>query len=117
VFDFPDGSAVQGARQTTNVPSQSLYMLNSDFAERTARNIVRRVIGDPSKDKVSTKLDRDDVPEQLEELYWVALGRAPDKSEVAAAQKLLSRYRKNPITGWQSVARAIVASAEFRALD
>jgi hypothetical protein len=117
VFDFPDGSAVQGARQTTNVPSQSLYMLNSDFAERTARNIVRRVIGDPSKDKVSTKLDRDDVPGQLEELYWVALGRAPDKSEVAAAQKLLSRYRKNPITGWQSVARAIVASAEFRALD
>lgn len=117
VFDFPDGSAVQGARQTTNVPGQSLYMLNSDFAERTARNIVRRVIGDPSKDNVSTKLDRDDVPEQLEELYWVALGRAPDKSEVAAAQKLLSRYRKNPITGWQSVARAIVASAEFRALD
>ncbi|MFN7573906.1 MAG: DUF1553 domain-containing protein [Planctomycetota bacterium] len=117
VFDFPDGSTVQGARQITNVPGQSLYMLNSDFANRTARNLVKRVIGEPAKGDVALKLDRDDVPEQLEELYWVALGRGPEKAEVAAAQKLLSRYRRNPITGWQSVARALVASAEFRGID
>ena len=117
VFDFPDGTTVQGARQITNVPSQSLYMLNSEFANRTARNLVKRVIGEPAKENVALKLERDDVPEQLAELYWVALGRAPEKAEVAAAQKLLSRYRRNPITGWQSVARAIVASAEFRGID
>ncbi len=117
VFDFPDGSTVQGARQITNVPSQSLYMLNSEFAARTARNLTRRVIGEPEDDDVALRLDRDDVPEELTEMYWIALGRAPDKTEVAAARKLLLRYRRNPSKGWQSVARAIIASAEFRGLD
>ena len=31
LFDFADPNATQGRRETTNVPSQSLYLMNSDY--------------------------------------------------------------------------------------
>ncbi len=31
VFDFAESGFVTGSRETTNVPSQALYMLNSPF--------------------------------------------------------------------------------------
>jgi hypothetical protein len=32
VFDFPDASLVNGERDTTNVPSQSLFLMNNPQA-------------------------------------------------------------------------------------
>ena len=137
-FDFPDGSMVQGARQSTNVPGQTLFMLNSDFAATQARALAERVVGktySPPKTPARTssnrrygnplrdapeptpKLELDDISDQLAELYWIALGRPPVKDEISAARKLLVRYKKDPITGWTSVARGLIASAEFRSLD
>ncbi len=137
-FDFPDGSMVQGARQATNVPGQTLFMLNSDFTASQAESLARRIVGEVYSSQRKTartnpnrrganpsgnstqpvpKLDLDDVADQLTELYWMTLSRPPVKAEISAAKKLLIRYRKDPMTGWISVARGIIASAEFRSLD
>ena len=128
VFDFPDAAAVQGARQITNVPGQALFMLNSDFAAKHAKGLAKRVLGDTTTARItgssststsitSAKLDRDEIPAQLDEMYWIVFGRPATASELSAAKKLLANYRKDPLTGWTSVARALLASAEFRSVD
>ncbi|MFN9604682.1 MAG: DUF1553 domain-containing protein, partial [Planctomycetota bacterium] len=43
LFDLPDGSFVQGVRESTNVPSQSLFMLNSPQVAGHAAAMVRTV--------------------------------------------------------------------------
>jgi hypothetical protein len=137
-FDFPDGSMVEGARQSTNVPGQTLFLLNSDFSAKQAKALAERVVGKmyappapaPRLSSRRTqgnslrnvpaevpKLDLENVSEQITELYWIALGRPPEKEEISAARKLLVRYKKDPMTGWTSVARGLIASAEFRSLD
>lgn len=141
-FDFPDGSMVQGARQSTNVPGQTLLLLNSEFTAKHARLFAERALAaadpdradsDPEKRVTSTgrrraestgsrpaateRVDFDHFEEPLTELYLIALGRPPLKEEIQAARKLLNRYRKDPQAGWTSVARGLLASAEFRNLD
>jgi hypothetical protein len=117
VFDFPDAASVQGARQVTNVPSQSLFMLNSDFSAKQAKALANRVMPVESKLEYKPRLETNIIPKQLEQMYWHALGRPPTSSEESAARKLLGRYRSDAITGWTSVARAILASSEFRSID
>lgn len=137
-FDFPDAAMVQGARQSTNVPGQTLFLLNSDFAAKQAQALAERVVGKmyavprstgrtPARRSTGNylrnqpaavpQLDLEKIADQVTELYWIALGRPPGKEEISAARKLLVRYRKDPMTGWTSVARGLIASAEFRSLD
>ncbi len=120
VFDYPDAAAVQGARSATNVPAQTLFLLNSSFAARHAKGLAERVMGETSSSatrQVATTIDRDDIPAQMEQMVWIVFNRPPTKDEVAAARKLLLRHRKDPLTGWTSVARGLLASAEFRSID
>jgi Protein of unknown function (DUF1553)/Protein of unknown function (DUF1549)/Planctomycete cytochrome C len=120
VFDYPDAAAVQGARSSTNVPAQTLFLLNSSFTARHAKGLAERVMGETSSSatrQVATTIDRDDIPEQMEQMTWIVFNRPPTKDEIAAARKLLLRHRKDPLAGWTSVARGLIASAEFRSID
>jgi len=134
VFDFPDSSIVQGARNATNVPSQTLFMLNSDFAAQQAAALARRVLGSSepapplSRARPRSRL-RDSAPaaappisgQKFEALYeemsWIVLTRPPTEKEISAARRLLAAHRDDPMEGWTSVARAMLASAEFRSID
>ena len=93
-----------------------------------AKGLAKRVLGDSAAAQItgsnststsitSAKLDRDEIPAQLDEMYWIVFGRPASASELSAAKKLLAKYRKDPLTGWTSVARALLASAEFRSVD
>ena len=44
VFDFPDGATVQGAREVTSVPTQSLFLMNSDFVAKQSLRLAERVL-------------------------------------------------------------------------
>jgi hypothetical protein len=50
-------------------------------------------------DKVdpNAKLAPSEIPKQLAEMYWIAFGRPPSDTELAAAKKLLSKYRPQPL--------------------
>jgi hypothetical protein len=43
VFDFAEPSLVTGRRDTTNVPTQALYMLNSEFVWERAAGFAKRL--------------------------------------------------------------------------
>jgi cytochrome c553 len=118
VFDFPDASLVNGDRETTNVPSQSLFMMNNPQSISAADEFARR-IG-----------QMDGTPEEkLSAAYQLAFGREPTAQERTGMfsfwsnfPKEVAKNRNMPKDSVQGVAlsafcQALMSSAEFRYLN
>ena len=118
VFDFPDASLVNGDRETTNVPSQSLFLMNNGQVQALADGFAKRIAtfeGDPQ--------------ERLSYAYQLAFGREPTAPEKQAISNFWTRFpqeaAKNksiPKDTMQGMALAafcqgLFASAEFRYLN
>jgi hypothetical protein len=131
VFDFAETSLVTGARETTNVPSQALYLLNSTFVSMQAQALADRILkshpGGPNGG-VSASFDQ-----RLAEAYRLVFARGPDAAERKAAAAFFAKFPSNWKKGdnapmgmrdaddvkaaWTSFSRALFASAEFRYLN
>lgn len=98
VFDFSEPSVVLGARDTTIVPPQALYLLNSDFVETQASALATRVMKVPGfHQRFKTAC----------QLVWC---RDPYPEEIAAAQRFSQR---DDLATWTSLCRSLFASADF----
>ncbi len=118
VFDFPDASLVNGDRETTNVPSQSLFLMNNVQAQGLADAFAQRI----------GKMDG--TPEQrLSQAYLLTFGREPTQKErdalfafwtqfpkEAAKNKTIPKDSLKGLT-LASFCQALFASAEFRYLN
>jgi hypothetical protein len=82
VFDFANPSTVVGQRSVSTLPTQALFLMNSDFVLRQARRAAARLLEDPD-----TLSDRD----RLEKAYVLALGRPPTDDEREAAMEHLEQ--------------------------
>ncbi len=131
VFDFAEPSLVTGSRETTNVPSQALYMLNSAFVSTQSQALAHRVLaafpGGPNGGAAAS------FDPRITALYWQVFSRAPNAVERQAASAFLSKFPANWSKGdnsapglrdavgvkaaWTSLCRALFASAEFRYLN
>jgi hypothetical protein len=120
LFDFANPSLVTGDRESTNVPSQSLYLLNNAQVLELSDAFARRVY-DAAPDQ----------PGRIQYAFWNALGRPPSDTEVRAAYTFFSEYSQdvNRLRGagnsrqdlaasaWSAFCHALLASAEFRHLN
>ena len=118
VFDFAEPSLVVASRDTTNVPSQALYMMNNDFVRAQSAAMAKRIL--------ATTLD---YQSRLNLAYHLTLGRpATDAERKRADQYLLSEARalvplkdgnkdSAGLLAWATFCQALFASAEFRYLN
>ena len=118
VFDFAEPSFVIANRDTTNVPSQALYMMNNDFVIEQAKALAHRVSFAP----------RLDLQGRITLAYELALSRPPTAVERARAEKLLRAEMPDLIklksgdlstaaqSAYATLCQALFASAEFRFL-
>jgi len=120
LFDFANPSLVTGDRENTNVPSQSLYLLNNANVQSLSDAFARRVY-DSAKDQ----------PGRIANAYWLAFGRAPTYAEQQASRTFFSEYGQDVAKtrgkqkagtdlnayAWSSFCQALMASAEFRQLN
>ena len=131
VFDFAENSMVVGNRETTNVPSQALFLLNSPFVEKAAQKLAARVITSyPAGPGAALGANMDP---RMTLAYWLVFSRNPTAFEKKAAYDFFNRFpgrwKKGDETvsavhdagainaAWTSFARALFASAEFRYLN
>jgi hypothetical protein len=131
LFDFAENSLVTGVRETTNVPSQALFMLNSAFVAKRAERLGERVVaGYPAGPNGGVGAN---LQERITYAYWLAFSRPPDNTERAAATNFFTRFPASWSKGqsgaagvrdaeaskaaWTSFCRALFASAEFRYLN
>ncbi len=79
-FDFPNPDTSSAQRFATTVPQQSLFLLNSPFAQAQARHLATRpAITSASND-----------PEKIRTLYSTLFQRSPDADELSLAQNFLT---------------------------
>lgn len=131
LFDFPDPSMVMGKRETTNVASQALYLLNSPFVTRQAEALAERLrkqFPAPPNSPATAQ-----VEPRVTLAYQLVLGRLPTRAELNAATGFLLRFptawrkgdadvprrggEEHTRAAWTSFCRALFASAEFRYLN
>jgi hypothetical protein len=128
LFDFAEPSLVTGDRETTNVPVQALYLMNSPFVQARAKGLSARL----SKGSKSSEA-------QIQQAFELCFGRRPDHDELKKAAAFLEQSGKaggksesddkpdndkpdndQPNTDERSLeafCQAILATAEFRNLD
>ena len=113
LFDFGDATTMSGKRQLTNVATQALFWLNSEFLSDRAAHLAQTVLASKAVDD----------SERVASLYRRILNRPATPEEVTAAQQYLAnfkqRFAKDPAEtkAWQSLIRILMASNEFVYLD
>jgi hypothetical protein len=100
---------VTGSRETTNVPTQSLYLMNSPWVEERSDAMASRLMREAA-----------DEDSRIERAFLLCFGRLPDSTEVLRAREYLEQERKSADSEQVVLARfsqALLATAEFRNLD
>jgi len=118
-FDFADPSALSGARQSTTVAPQALFMLNSSLVASQSRTLAEQLLEQPSLDDTA----------RIRHLWQTILLRDPDPAEQAQAVGFLNAWQAAAVRmkpdsqesartdAWRSLARALIASNEFVFID
>ncbi len=110
LFDLPDGTFVQGMRDATNVPSQSLFLLNNPVVAGHAGAVVRTMM-----QRIPGRgLDNSEA--RANYLYRLILARPPTGDEMLLVSNLMKESETTE-AGWISLVRGLFATAEFRYLD
>ncbi len=115
-FDFPEPSNPQGQRMATNVPSQSLFLMNSPFVIDQAESLAKRVLDAES-----------DPALRVEQIFLRCLSRRPEQIELAQSLAFLKRLEQQSsddglaenrdLAPWTTFCHALFNSAESRYLD
>jgi hypothetical protein len=83
-FDFPEPFAAVGRRDVTNVPAQSLAMMNDPLVQQWAADWAKRVMADPALVTPSDRIDH---------MFLSAFGRHPTEDQLRRATQFLSESR------------------------
>jgi hypothetical protein len=84
-FDPADPTLVSGSRETTTVPAQSLYLLNSSFVRKQSLLLAERLLSE------NTATD----PARIQNAYCLLLGRQATEKEAERALAFLADYESS----------------------
>ena len=105
-FDQPKPAAPAGRRDATNVPAQSLTLLNDPFVLEQAGHFAARALSQPG-----------DAPARIRWLYATALNRPATDAEATRAAALLAQqtaaHNGDEKKEWQDLAHAVFNLKEF----
>lgn len=101
-FDAADPNLVVGARKLTIVPTQALYLANSEMVVEESIKIAKRILAQPAAGRLNA-------------VYELILGRLPEADELAHVQNFLQRSDDEEKT-WARVCQTLICSGEFRTL-
>lgn len=110
LFDFADPSVPTGARSTSTVAPQALFMMNHPFVHEQARAAAERLLAEPIVDQ----------QQRLRRAFLRVLGREPRLGEVAACLGWLHSAAEDgssPLDAWTDVVHALFGSLDFRYID
>jgi hypothetical protein len=113
LFDFAEPSLVTGSRDSTNVPVQALYLMNSPFVQSRSTALAARL-----------QRTAETNDERVVLAFLHCFGREPDDVERARSTRFLDGdgSRRSAIEGAPnraliSFCQALLCTAEFRNLD
>lgn len=119
VFDFPDSGLVTGRRNSTTVPTQALYLMNSSFMVKNARTTAKQLLGNNS-------IAGDE--RRIEWAFLMILGRKATEGEVKESLVYIAAFQNEMIgqgkveavameEAWTSFCQSLFACNEFLFLN
>ncbi|MCR9200292.1 MAG: PSD1 and planctomycete cytochrome C domain-containing protein [Planctomycetaceae bacterium] len=114
VFDFPEPSNPIARRSVTNVPTQSLFLMNSPFVMAQAQAAAELICEAAS-----------DSSQRCVLLWERCLSRRPTAAEIRMANSFLAEWETTTADGnttvgpdaWTALTLSVMGSAEFRFVD
>ena len=122
VFDFAEPAYVSGNRDETSVPTQALFMMNSERVTKAASAMARRVLSEQA-----TESDR------IQRAFQLCVGRRPSQTEVVAvrgffkdfisaqsgkpARQAKGEAKRLEEASWSAFCQALFQTAEFRMVE
>lgn len=106
VFDFAEPSLVTGQRDKTNVPTQTLYLMNSDFVHRCARAMAERLAAEAEDDEAFVRL-----------AFAYCYSRTPTDAETQRVREFLLASDSDAQRSKVDCCHAFLSTVEFRVLD
>ncbi len=113
LFDFGDATTPTGKRQLTNVATQALFWMNSEFLTDRSVNVAKSLL--------ENKTLNDEA--RIADAWQRILNRQADTDETGQALKYLATFRQK-ISGadaepkaWQSLCRVLMSSNDFVYVD
>jgi len=117
-FDLPDASTVEGMRPTTNLPTQALFLLNSDFVVEQSTALAERLV----------QLEPKNDAKRVGIAFDLMLLRDASDGEIADSLRMLrevDRSLADEVTDpdrrrlrvWSGFCHALMMTNEFRYID
>ena len=114
LFDAPDGTVLNGNRDSTTVAPQALFMLNSDLVQQSANRLAKSLLALPEADDAR----------RIEILYLQCYSRPPSDTELVRDRGLLERFYATALTSesdpaarrmlaWTWLCHGVLAANEF----
>lgn len=109
LFDYADASVTNSNRPTSTVPSQALFLMNSQLSTNAARAFAKRIISGPDQS--------DD--QRLTTAYFLAFGRPVTIKERRRDRNFLthimaSTQKQNAtMDAWSALCQTLMMSSEF----
>ena len=82
VFDFAEPSMVMGKRDSSNTPSQALYLLNNRFVIQQSEDLARRLIAESSS-----------TEDQMQLAFKMVFGREATAAELASGKRFVRGFQ------------------------
>ncbi|MEN9361656.1 MAG: hypothetical protein RL095_3191 [Verrucomicrobiota bacterium] len=103
-FDRPQPSFTVGRRSVTQVPAQSLAMMNDPLVHELSGKLGERILKEAS-----------DENSRFDLLFRLCLSRSPDAAEVQAMKSFLAerRHKHDEESAWTALAHAALQLKEF----
>ncbi len=102
-FDCPAPNTPMGRRNSTNVPTQALILMNDPLVHQLASRFRQRIFKE-----AGPTLD-----ERLEYAFLQALSRSPSEEEKAAFSEFINQHPDGELEAWSDAAHAIFNLKEF----
>ena len=96
-FDCPDGGQIAPRRNSSTTPLQAFNLLNSVFILQQAEVFAKRLLNEAEGD----------IAAQTRKAFLLAFAREPDRTELAASEKLIRQH------GLPAFCRALFNANEF----
>jgi len=106
LFDFPNPAFPTGNRHTTTLPTQAMFMLNSDWVQGIAEAMAKRLIRSEATAKKRIIL-----------AYTLSFSRQPSEAELKEAEEFITNYQANKgiedNDAWSAFCQLLFLSNEF----
>lgn len=113
LFDGADVNVSTARRELTTVPTQSLFLMNSEFIHQRSMNLAKRLASENAPERRAMLL------------FEAALGRLPDKEERPIMMAFIAEYQESvggrgpeaELQAWAAFARSVLTRNEFLFVD